>query len=86
LKVVRMQKPEGGIVVPYWIFTVEGDWIVADLRKHLDYLLPKVIRLMVKNNRPEEDIKAVLDIYAYYYALSKIGLLTSPVIAKEVKQ
>ena len=60
------------------------DWISVDIEKHVNYLLPKVIGLMFENKRPMDEIKTVLDIYAYYVTLRKIGIKNMPVLVSEL--
>ena len=60
------------------------DWIGPDIEKHVNYLLPKVIGLMFENKRPMDEIKTVLDIYAYYFTLYKMGIKNMPVLVSEL--
>lgn len=80
MKLVEVKATERHVVTKAWIFIVEGDWISPNIEKHVKYLLPKVIGLMFKNNRPIENIKEVLEVYAYYSILAKAGLPNSPIL------
>lgn len=70
----------------YWLLEVNEDWISPDLEKHINYLLPKLIALMCKNKRPMEEIKKVLDIYAYYFYLVRAGILNTPVFVSNIAE
>ena len=67
----------------YWILCVNEDWISPDIEKHVNYLLPKVIGLMFENKRPMDEIKTVLDTYAYYFTLNKMGIKNMPVLVSK---
>lgn len=73
-----------GISVNYWILCVNEDWISPDIEKHVNYLFPKVIGLMFENKRPMDEIKTVLDTYAYYVILYKMGIKNMPVLVSEL--
>ena len=62
------------------VYVVDGDWVPANTKKHLEYLLPKLIKLMFENKRPMEDIKIILDLYAYYWHFVKAGYESTPIL------
>ena len=84
VKLKDLAQQNAAIYVNYWILCVNEDWVSPDIEKHVNYLLPKVIGLMFENKRPMDEIKTVLDIYAYYFTLYKMGIKNMPVLVSEL--